>query len=207
MLHVEQPTLNSSDSATTIWACPKGSCDGKLPISYLERLLEGLLEGVKTFQTRQHFFRGVLRRGSWKVLRRQEHSFMERRTPFVCPRPIPRVRPSDQRSDVGPSRQVKVLPNPENEHETGGPEPPVPNGLMQGAMRIFCRSSPLCRRRVSQLFRLAERAELIVCHLSVDRLLSFILLAAQCEIPPHIAQYPFAIVSQRGVSHPFALFS
>ena len=32
-------------------------------------------------------------------------------------------------------------------------------------------------------------------------------LAAQCEIPPHIAQYPFGIVSQRGVSHPFALFS
>ena len=32
-------------------------------------------------------------------------------------------------------------------------------------------------------------------------------LAAQCEIPPHIAQYPVEIVSQRGVSHPFALFS
>ena len=32
-------------------------------------------------------------------------------------------------------------------------------------------------------------------------------LAAQCEIPPHIAQYPFEIVSERGVSHPFALFS
>ena len=32
-------------------------------------------------------------------------------------------------------------------------------------------------------------------------------LAAQCKIPPHIAQYPFEIVSQRGVSHPFALFS
>ena len=32
-------------------------------------------------------------------------------------------------------------------------------------------------------------------------------LAAQCEIPPPIAQYPFEIVSQRGVSHPFALFS
>ena len=31
-------------------------------------------------------------------------------------------------------------------------------------------------------------------------------LAAQCEIPPPIAQYPFEIVSQRGVSHPFALF-
>ena len=31
-------------------------------------------------------------------------------------------------------------------------------------------------------------------------------LAAQCEIPPHIAQYPFEIVSQRGVSHPFASF-
>ena len=30
-------------------------------------------------------------------------------------------------------------------------------------------------------------------------------LAAQCEIPPHIAQYPFEIVSQRGVSHAFAL--
>ena len=29
-------------------------------------------------------------------------------------------------------------------------------------------------------------------------------LVAQCEIPPHIAQYPFEIVSQRGVSHPFA---
>ena len=33
------------------------------------------------------------------------------------------------------------------------------------------------------------------------------LLAAQCEIPPHIARYPFEIVSQRGVSHLFALFS
>ena len=32
-------------------------------------------------------------------------------------------------------------------------------------------------------------------------------LAAQCEIPPPIAQYPFEIVSQRGVSHPFALVS
>ena len=32
-------------------------------------------------------------------------------------------------------------------------------------------------------------------------------LAAQCEIPPHIAQYPFEIVSQRGVSQLFALFS
>ena len=34
-----------------------------------------------------------------------------------------------------------------------------------------------------------------------------LLLAAQCEIPPHIAQYPFEIVSQRGVSHamPFCL--
>ena len=32
-------------------------------------------------------------------------------------------------------------------------------------------------------------------------------LAAQCGIPPHSAQYPFEIVSQRGVSHPFALFS
>ena len=32
-------------------------------------------------------------------------------------------------------------------------------------------------------------------------------LAAKCEIPPHIAQYPFEIVSQRGVSHPIALFS
>ena len=32
-------------------------------------------------------------------------------------------------------------------------------------------------------------------------------LAAQCEIPPHIAQYPVEIVSQRGVSRPFALFS
>ena len=31
-------------------------------------------------------------------------------------------------------------------------------------------------------------------------------LVAQCEIPPPIAQYPFEIVSQRGVSHPFALF-
>ena len=30
---------------------------------------------------------------------------------------------------------------------------------------------------------------------------------AQCEIPPHIAQYLFEIVSQRGVSHPFALLS
>ena len=32
-------------------------------------------------------------------------------------------------------------------------------------------------------------------------------LAAQCEIPPCIAQCPSEIVSQRGVSHPFALFS
>ena len=32
-------------------------------------------------------------------------------------------------------------------------------------------------------------------------------LAAQREIPPPIAQYLFEIVSQRGVSHPFALFS
>ena len=32
-------------------------------------------------------------------------------------------------------------------------------------------------------------------------------LAAQCKIPPHIAQYPVEIASQRGVSHPFALFS
>ena len=32
-------------------------------------------------------------------------------------------------------------------------------------------------------------------------------LVGQCEIPPHIAQYPFEIVSQRGVSHPFLLFS
>ena len=30
-------------------------------------------------------------------------------------------------------------------------------------------------------------------------------LAAQCEIPPHIAQYPFEIVSQRVVSHEFCL--
>ena len=32
-------------------------------------------------------------------------------------------------------------------------------------------------------------------------------LAAQCEITPHIAQHLFEIVSQRGVSHPFALLS
>ena len=32
-------------------------------------------------------------------------------------------------------------------------------------------------------------------------------LAAQCEITSHIAQYPFEIVSQTGVSHPLALFS
>ena len=32
-------------------------------------------------------------------------------------------------------------------------------------------------------------------------------LATQCEIPPHIARYPFEIVSQRGVSHLLALFS
>ena len=30
-------------------------------------------------------------------------------------------------------------------------------------------------------------------------------LAAQCEIPPHIAQYLVVIVLQRGVSHPFCL--
>ena len=30
-------------------------------------------------------------------------------------------------------------------------------------------------------------------------------LAAQCEIPPHIAQYPFEIVLRRGVSHAFCL--
>ena len=36
----------------------------------------------------------------------------------------------------------------------------------------------------------------------------YLSLVALCEIPPpHIAQYPFEIVSQRGVSHPFALFS
>ena len=38
-------------------------------------------------------------------------------------------------------------------------------------------------------------------------LLGGINLAAQCEIPLHFSQYPFEIVSQRGVSHPFALFS
>ena len=32
-------------------------------------------------------------------------------------------------------------------------------------------------------------------------------LAAQCEIPPHIAQCLIEIVSQRGVSRPFAFFS
>ena len=31
-------------------------------------------------------------------------------------------------------------------------------------------------------------------------------LAAQCEIPPHIAQYPFEILSQRGVSRPLPCF-
>ena len=31
------------------------------------------------------------------------------------------------------------------------------------------------------------------------------ILAAQCEIPPHTAQYLFEIVSQRGVSHAFCL--
>ena len=36
---------------------------------------------------------------------------------------------------------------------------------------------------------------------------SVVVLAAQCEIPPHIAQYPFEIVSQRGVLRPFALLS
>ena len=35
----------------------------------------------------------------------------------------------------------------------------------------------------------------------------FLQLAAQCEKPPDIAHYPFEVVSQRGVSHPFALFS
>ena len=34
-----------------------------------------------------------------------------------------------------------------------------------------------------------------------------ICLAAQREIPPHIAQYLFEIVSQKGVSHPFCLDS
>ena len=37
--------------------------------------------------------------------------------------------------------------------------------------------------------------------------LGVLYLAAQCEIPPHTTQYPVEIVSQRGVSHPFALFS
>ena len=32
-------------------------------------------------------------------------------------------------------------------------------------------------------------------------------LAAQCEIPPPYRKHLFEIVSQRGVSHPFALFS
>ena len=32
-------------------------------------------------------------------------------------------------------------------------------------------------------------------------------LAAQCEIPPHFAQYLFEIVSQRRASHPFAFVS
>ena len=40
-----------------------------------------------------------------------------------------------------------------------------------------------------------------------NELVVFMALAAQCEIPPHIAQYLVEIVSQRGVSHPFALFS
>ena len=31
------------------------------------------------------------------------------------------------------------------------------------------------------------------------------LLAARCEMPAHIAQYPFDIVSQRGVSYAFCL--
>ena len=30
-------------------------------------------------------------------------------------------------------------------------------------------------------------------------------LAAQCEIPPHVVQYPFEIESQWGVSHAFCL--
>ena len=32
-----------------------------------------------------------------------------------------------------------------------------------------------------------------------------VVLAAQCEMPPHIAQYPFETASQRGVSHAFCL--
>ena len=42
---------------------------------------------------------------------------------------------------------------------------------------------------------------------ATPNMVSTVSLAAQCEIPPHIAQYPFEIVSQRGVSHTFALFS
>ena len=42
--------------------------------------------------------------------------------------------------------------------------------------------------------------------ISLEFTRSLLDIAAQCEIPPHIAQYPFEIVSQRGVSHPFALF-
>ena len=34
-----------------------------------------------------------------------------------------------------------------------------------------------------------------------------LLLSGPVRDTPHIAQYPFEIVSQRGVSHPFALFS
>ena len=37
-------------------------------------------------------------------------------------------------------------------------------------------------------------------------LFRFLHLAGQCELPPHIAQYPFEIVLQRGVSHALALF-
>ena len=55
------------------------------------------------------------------------------------------------------------------------------------------------KSRIHELFR-KVRGKLLPA--SVTRVRS---LAAQCKIPPHIAQYPFEVVSQRGVSHPFCL--
>ena len=44
-------------------------------------------------------------------------------------------------------------------------------------------------------------------NLEPDSIISVHALSGPVQDTPHIAQYPFEIVSQRGVSHPFALFS
>ena len=57
------------------------------------------------------------------------------------------------------------------------------------------------------MFLKGQEKHINLFNMSLLPLTQDIPLAAQCEIPPHIAQYPFEIVSQRGVSHPSALFS